>query len=112
MRSAFAVLLIMAGVVAWSASAGADPPGERALAPKPAIPAAPAIPAKIDCGALVQDGFTGNTTVPDFQNIPDAPTRVQSATIVAATANQPEYCDVRGYVQSQIKFQLKLPTTT
>ena len=51
-------------------------------------------------------------TVPDFQDIPGAPTRITSATIVPATATQPEYCDVRGYVQSQIKFQLKLPTTT
>ena len=47
--------------------------------------------------------------VPDFQDIPGAPTRINSATIVPATATQPEYCDVRGYVQSQVKFQLKLP---
>ena len=95
----------------WSASAGADPPAGK-QARRQAPPPAPTIPAKIDCRALVQDGFTSNATVPDFQDIPEAPTRIQSATIVAATATQPEYCDVRGYVQSQIKFQLKLPTTT
>ena len=104
MRSAFALLLIVAGVVAWSASAGADPPGERALTPAPAIPAAPAP--------------RGDHRAPPagrraISRHPGAPTsRASQATIAAATASQPEYCDVRGYVQSQIKFQLKLPTTT
>ncbi len=111
MRSALALLLVLAGVVTWSASAGADPPAGK-QARRQAPPPSPTIPAKLDCRALVQDGFTSNATVPDFQDIPEAPTRIQSATIVAATATQPEYCDVRGYVQSQIKFQLKLPTTT
>jgi hypothetical protein len=103
---AFAVLAAIAAVVViTSASAGADPPAVTA--------SAPVIPAKIDCQMLVQNtGGDRNANVPDFQDIPGAPTRINSATIVPATATQPEYCDVRGYVQSQVKFQLKLPTST
>src|SRR5207237_1379404 len=48
--------------------------------------------------------------VPDFANIPGAPTRISSATLVAADGSTPEHCDVQGYVASQIHFDLKLPT--
>lgn len=77
-------------------------------APKPAQ----AVPAKLDCAMLVQNGAARNTNVPDFQEIPGAPARITSARVVAATATQPEYCEVNGYVQPQVKFQLKLPTST
>src|SRR5437899_7557056 len=50
--------------------------------------------------------------VPDFANTPGAPTRISSATLVAATPSTPEHCDVQGYVASQIHFDLKLPTRT
>ncbi len=72
----------------------------------------PTIPAKLSCAMLVQDGATRNTNAPDFQEIPEAPTRITSARVVAATGTQPEYCEVNGYVQGQVKFQLKLPTST
>lgn len=75
-------------------------------------PAAPIIPAKLSCAMLVQDGATRNTNVPDFQQIPGAPTRITSTRIVPAADAQPEYCEVNGYVQPQVKFQLKLPTAT
>ncbi len=68
------------------------------------------------CGALMQ---TGSWPMPgvapgvtDFSAIPGAPTRVVSATVVAATAQSPAYCDVQGYVAPQIHFELGLPTTT
>jgi feruloyl esterase len=70
------------------------------------------VPARIECAALVQNAGTRNLNVPDFLKIPGAPTRITSATIVPATATQPEYCDVRGYVQPQVEFELKLPTAT
>src|SRR5215471_20725315 len=50
--------------------------------------------------------------VPDFGAIPGAPTRVGSASVVAATATTPEFCDVKGYVSAQVHFELKLPTRT
>jgi feruloyl esterase len=73
---------------------------------------APIIPARIDCSTLVQNGGTRNLNVPNFEELREAPTRITSARVVAATSTQPEYCDVQGYVQPQIKFQLKLPTST
>jgi hypothetical protein len=112
-RSWIAVVVVAAagaGVVAHGQVADAS----RVSGPIPARAAqtAATTPAKLACAALVQDGFTSNTTVPDFEEIPEAATRIQSATVVPATATAPEYCDVKGYIQSQVKFQLKLPTTT
>lgn len=44
-------------------------------------------------------------------DIPDAATRVTSATVVPAGA-EPAHCDVRGVIEPAIGFQLKLPTET
>jgi hypothetical protein len=44
--------------------------------------------------------------------LPDAVTHVTAATVVPATATESETCDVRGYVEPAVQFQLKLPTTT
>lgn len=49
--------------------------------------------------------------VRDF-DIPDAATHVTAATVVAASAGEPEHCDVRGYVEPAVGFQLRLPTAT
>jgi feruloyl esterase len=62
------------------------------------------------CKTLAQAEPGGG--VPDFGAIPGAPTRVASASVVAATATLPEFCDVKGYVSPQIQFELKLPTKT
>jgi hypothetical protein len=48
----------------------------------------------------------------DFATLKGAPTSVTSATVVAATTASPAYCDVLGYVQPQIQFEVRLPTTT
>src|SRR6266567_3226634 len=90
-------------------------PGMEVLAAS--APAAPTIPAKVDCGALVQNGSSGpagsaQSGVPDFSEIADFPTRITSANVVAAAGQAPEFCDVLGYIQPQIHFELKLPTTT
>ncbi len=114
-RRAATVALTAALAAALSAVAAISPaPGHGASNPQSARAArpAPTIPARLDCAALVQDGALRNTKVPDFQEIPDAPTRITSARVVAATGTQPEYCEVDGYVQSQVKFELKLPTST
>lgn len=70
------------------------------------------IPPRIECEALLQSGLPGVSQIPDFQEIPGAPTRLTSARIVPASGGQPEYCEVNGYVQPQIKFQLRMPTKT
>src|SRR5690348_2810878 len=68
------------------------------------------------CGALMQTGSWPMPAVapgaPDFAALPGAPTRVVSATVVAATAQTPAYCDVQGYIAPQIHFELRLPTAT
>jgi len=46
----------------------------------------------------------------DFTQVPEAPTSVISAKVVAANGDTPEYCDVSGFVQTQIGFELRLPT--
>jgi len=79
--------------------------------------ASPLIPAKLACAALLQSGTTGPSGaaqpgVPDFSQIDDFPTRITTANVVAASGQAPEYCDVLGYIQPQIHFELKLPTTT
>ena len=111
MRYALALVLVLTGVVAWSAAAGADPPGPAALKQAPHRPRRRSRP-RSNAARSSRTASRATATVPDFQDIPEAPTRITAATVVAATATQPEYCDVRGYVQSQIKFQLKLPTKT
>ncbi len=63
----------------------------------------PIIPPVISCAVLAQH---------DFGNVPDAPTSISSATVVAATSTTPEYCDIKGYISPQTQFELKLPTKT
>jgi len=46
----------------------------------------------------------------DFTKVPDAPTSVISATVVPASDSAPEYCAIKGFVQTQIGFELRLPT--
>lgn len=50
-----------------------------------------------------------NTT--DFQSIQDAPTQVTGAAVVAAAAATPAHCHVEGYISSNIRFALELPTS-
>ncbi|HKD77117.1 MAG TPA: tannase/feruloyl esterase family alpha/beta hydrolase, partial [Ktedonobacterales bacterium] len=65
--------------------------------------ALPVIPPVIACAALAQH---------DFGSVSDAPTSIQSASVVAATSTTPEFCDVKGYISPQTQFELKLPTKT
>lgn len=49
--------------------------------------------------------------VKDF-DLPGAVTHVTAANVVRASAGTPEHCDVRGYVDPAVQFQLRLPTAT
>jgi feruloyl esterase len=49
--------------------------------------------------------------VQDF-DLPGTAAHVTAATVVAAGGGQPEHCDVRGYIEPAVQFQLRLPTTT
>ncbi|GLY36946.1 feruloyl esterase [Amycolatopsis sp. NBRC 101858] len=44
--------------------------------------------------------------------LPGAATHVTSAAVIAATATDPEYCGVQGYVDPAVHFELRLPTKT
>ncbi|WP_191756251.1 tannase/feruloyl esterase family alpha/beta hydrolase [Komarekiella delphini-convector] len=46
----------------------------------------------------------------DFASLRDAPTAILSAQVIPATAQTPEYCEVKGYVTPQIQFEVRLPT--
>src|SRR5215472_1869508 len=101
------------GALVAALAAGAGAPSVVGVAVRaPALAAAltgPVAP-RLACAALAQPEPVDG--VPDFGGIPGAPTRVTSASVVAATASAPEFCDVKGYVAPQIQFELKLPTKT
>jgi hypothetical protein len=63
--------------------------------------ASPAITPSRPCAALTGD-----------YGLPGTAAHVTAATVVPAANGQPEYCDVRGYVEPAVGFQLKLPVTT
>lgn len=45
----------------------------------------------------------------DFSGIVDAPTQVDEAEVVGATAGAPAYCRVKGYIAPTVGFELRLP---
>jgi Tannase and feruloyl esterase len=47
----------------------------------------------------------------DFTQLAEAPTAITSALEVAAVPGTPAYCEVNGYVQPQVGFELRLPLT-
>ncbi len=53
-----------------------------------------------DCAALLRESFSG---------LPDAPTTISSAQGVAASADLPAHCQVRGFVAPQVRFEVRLP---
>ncbi len=106
-----AALLLVVGIVSIPVASGAL--AGRAPSRVAAVPAVNVtIPAKIACASLVQSDGLHFAGVPDFSRIAEAPTRIESASVVPATSTSPAYCDVKGYIQTQITFELKLPTTT
>lgn len=75
----------------------------------PAIPAlgqtaAPRAPAPVAaCADLARMSFAG---------LPDAPTAITSAMLVASSDRAPAHCQVRGYVTPHVGFELRLPIET
>ena len=57
--------------------------------------------ASMQCAELMQE---------DFTRIPDAPTTLMSAEVMPAKGGIKEYCSVKGYIQPQIQFEIRLPT--
>ena len=48
----------------------------------------------------------------DFTGIPDAPTAITGAEVIAAENDLPEYCRITGTIAPAISFELRLPTST
>lgn len=46
----------------------------------------------------------------DLHGLPDAPTTIESATLVAATQDLPAFCRVTGFVAPQVRFEARLPS--
>ena len=67
-----------------------------------AEPSVSAVPDAAACANLART---------DFGYIPDAPTNVNAAQLVAATGSTPAYCKVEGYVAPTVGIQVHLPTT-
>ena len=44
-----------------------------------------------------------------FAVVPDAPTQIVSATVLAASSDRPQLCEVKGYVAPQVAFIVQLP---
>src|SRR3954452_10039709 len=105
-----AVVAAASFVAGGLTSAGADPltdsPPNSSTSgtPTPANPTdsdLAAVPAAVACTDLVRHEFT---------DIEGAPTRIDSATIVAGDPSVPqEFCDVKAHVEN-VHFDLKLPT--
>jgi feruloyl esterase len=97
-------LRIFAGAIVLSTLAGVGAAAPAAAAPAAAAPVAAqaaAIAPVRPCADLV-----------GRLDLPGAVTAVESATVVPAQGEDPEHCDVRGFVRSAVRFHLRLPITT
>jgi feruloyl esterase len=104
-RSWLASLLLFTALLAGSAAA------QPAAPPTAGVAAVDAnLKAAVDCARLMSI---------DLTHLPGAPMALISASVVPATGDAsetwnkgfaPEYCDVTGYVQPQVRFELRLPT--
>ena len=92
----------LSATAARSASSGAVPSLSADSAALASV--SPHIPAQISCASVA--------TLPDLGRIPDFPTEITSATDVAASGGNPEYCNVQGLIAPQINFDLELPVST
>jgi hypothetical protein len=91
---------------AASLTAGSAAARSRSLVADSAALAAtsPHIPAQISCASVA--------TLTGLGRIPNYPTEITSATDVAASNGNPEYCNVQGMIAPQIQFDLELPVST
>jgi Tannase and feruloyl esterase len=98
-----AAALICSVVLTSHSSVAATPPAAASAgASAPAVKLA-VVPPVQACADLLRS---------DFTSLPDAPTKLDSATIVAPSASVPtEQCVVTGYVAPKVKFTVRMPTT-
>lgn len=81
-------------------SVAATPPVAAASAPAPNLGVVTPVKA---CADLLRN---------DFTSLPDAPTKLDSATVVPPSASVPtEQCVVTGYVAPKVRFSVRMPTT-
>jgi hypothetical protein len=100
--------LLAAAAIAVTTSGGGvasakTPPALVTVSAKLAA-ASPTIPATMTCSALA--------TLPSLVTIPGNPTSIDTATDVAASGTNPEYCDIKGMIAPQTHFEMKLPDKT
>jgi feruloyl esterase len=62
-------------------------------------------PSVNDAGAARCTGFVAE----NFATLPDAPTQITSAEVVAASGRIPAHCRLQGYVSPQVGFEMALP---
>lgn len=87
-------IVLVVSVLLLSAKPSLFKSSAIAQVPMQAMPSNP-------CSALMQR---------DFASLDDAPTALFSTQIIPATAQTPQYCEVKGYVTPQIQFEVYLPT--
>ena len=86
--------------IALAASFAAAPASAQSP-PKAATDAG--LSATMDCAALV---------TLDFTRLEAAPSTILSAKLTPAAGGTPEYCDVKGTVQPQVQFELRMSAAT
>jgi hypothetical protein len=92
----------VAGVVALVALLALGLTGGAAVA----APSAPSAPAGV-AGAPVRE--CSALAGADFSHVPDAPSKVSSATLITSGGHQ--FCQVRGTIRPRTHFEIRLPTT-
>src|ERR1700712_3631881 len=100
--AAAAASLVFVGTSAAASTGPALPAAIPApTSSTPALETLPVIPAAVGCAKLLAGDYTG---------IAGAPTRLDTATVVPAGPTNPQaYCDLTGYVASDVHFEVKLP---
>lgn len=87
--------LMLAALGLWVGAGQASPPPRAAVDAK--------LKAVMSCAALASE---------DFTSLAEAPSAITSTREVPASEGASAYCDVTGYVQPQIGFEVRLPLST
>ena len=108
-RTAITVSLSIVLMIGAATAASGTPPDESpGGVGGPGIADLPAVPAQMLCEDLLSQDFTG---------VEGAPTRLDTAQVVSdatlvtegGEVTLPPYCEVKGYVAGQVRFELRLP---
>lgn len=88
--------LCLRAALAWILSSG----GMTFSADGPDAPPSSLNSSQAQCKAIAGE---------DFSSVEDAATQLTNATLVETTGRVPSYCDIQGYVNPQVGFDLRLP---